>query len=90
MAVYMKEDNLKTDLLENISEAFGIFISELKQEKMQRRTISYILACSDYDPAEWNKLITYILGIKCDFKTEKEAKEFYVSQIIKLICRENG
>lgn len=73
---------MNKDLLENISEAFGIFISELKQENMQMRTIAYILECSDYDPEEWNKLIKYILGIECKFNTENEAKEFYVSQII--------
>lgn len=81
---------MKTDLLENISAEFGIFISELKQKNMQRRTIAYILECSGYDPEEWNKLITYILGIKCDFKTEKEAKEFYAGQIVKLICKGNS
>lgn len=72
---------MKKDLLENIAAAFGIFISELKQKNIQRRTIGYILECSDYDPEEWNKLIKYILGIECHFNTEKEAKEFYVSQI---------
>ena len=78
---YGKDKKLKTDLIESIAEAFGIYISDLKQEQIRMQTLAYILECSGYEITEWNKLINYIFGLKCEFNDEKEAKDFYIKQI---------
>ena len=78
---------MKTDLLENIAEALGIYISDLRHEDIQKQTLSYIIGCNGYEAVEWNKLIHYMFGIKCDFSSESEAKDFYIRMIAAPVYR---
>ena len=78
-----KDKDLKRHLLEDISDAFDIYISDLHLKQVQLQTIPYICECRGYGVEEWNKLIRYVLKEECEFQNEEEAKEFYISQVIK-------
>lgn len=72
---------MKTDLMENIAEALGIYISDLRQENIQMQLLSCILECDGYETEEWNKLVNYVWRIECRFSSEREAKDFFIRNI---------
>lgn len=78
---------MKTELIEDIANAFEIYISDLRQEKIQYETLAYVWRCEGYEIKAWKQLIKYVLEQDCDFQSEKEASDYYAGQVLKKLVQ---
>ncbi|MCI1981851.1 MAG: hypothetical protein LKJ45_01665 [Oscillospiraceae bacterium] len=66
------------DLLDKLAEQNDCFISSLKEPSMIQKTLRNLfqIKFEDYSLKQWNDCLSYLFGVKPQFRTECEIWEF--------------